>query len=251
MDASRDFEVEKFRYNKRAFEILESGIFIFNEVIDWGAQELLFSDSANALRSCFSKNDKLLELGAGTGDHTRKLLEVTNEPVRVLDISDLSLRVLAFRYPNKVIPILASMDKIPLVDGSLDGIASFGSLGYADPISTDSEILRVIRKGGSIVIVDTLNNWSIFRVKRYLNYLWGRRSQTVFNRIPKMQRIENLAENFQSYDLEYYGFLYPLEKPLKLIFGRKIALKIINKFDRKFSNRFNCLKFMLVLKHKI
>ena len=168
-----------------------------------------------------------------------------------MDISDLSLRVLAVRHPNRVIPILASMDKIPLTDGSLDGIASFGSLAYADPISTDSEILRVIRKGGSVVIVDTLNNWSIYRVKRYLNYLLGRRTNTVFKRIPKMQRIKNLAENFQSYELEYYGFLYPFEKPLRLIFGRKIALKIISKYDRMFSNRFNCLKFMLVLKHKI
>lgn len=251
MGADRDFEIEKLRYNKRAIEILESEISALNHVVDWGSQELLFSESQNALNSCFNHNDELLELGAGTGDHTGKLLKVTNKSVRALDISEFSLKVLTTRYPDRVIPILASMDRIPLANSSIDGLASFGSLAYADPIATDSEILRVIRKGGSAVIVDTLNNWSIYRVKRFLNYLLGRRSKAVFKRIPKMQRIENLAENFQSYELEYYGFLYPLEKPLKLIFGKKIALKIIDKYDRKLSNRFNCLKFMLVLKHKI
>ena len=251
MVADRDFEVEKLRYNKRALEILKSENSVLNLDMDWGSQELLFSDSANAIRSCFGEKDELLELGAGTGDHTGKLIKVTNKRVKVLDISEFSLRVLTTRYPNRAIPILASMDKIPLADGSIDGLASFGCLAYADPIATDSEILRVIRKGGSAVIVDTLNNWSIYRVKRFVNYLLGRRSNAVYKRIPNIQRIENLAENFQSFELKFYGFLYPLEIPLRLFLGKKKALKINGKYDHKFSNRFNCLQFILVLKHKI
>ena len=55
MVADRDFEVEKLRYNKRALEILKSENSALNLDIDWGSQELLFSDSANAMRSFLAR----------------------------------------------------------------------------------------------------------------------------------------------------------------------------------------------------
>lgn len=218
MGIDRDFEAEKLRYDKRAKEILESELSGLIENKNWGSQNFLFNDAESAINSCFGANDNLLELGAGTGDHTLKLLKSTSKPVRVLDISEYSLKVLATRYPSKTIPIIASMDKIPLADNSLEGIASFGSLAYADPNNTDREIIRVLCKGGSVVIVDTMNNWSLYKIKRFLNYLLGRRTNAVVSRIPNIQRIERLAKHFEYYELKFYGFLYPFEFPLKVLF---------------------------------
>ena len=138
MNNNRDFDIEKQRYDLIAKKILRGELILENLAPDWGAQNLLFSDSEKAASSIFNSNDEILELGAGTGDHTAKLIKLTNKKVRTLDISEFSLKVLDRRFPGRTIPVIASMDQIPLETDSIDGIASFGSLAYANPEATDS-----------------------------------------------------------------------------------------------------------------
>ena len=247
MPSNKDFEIERERYNTRARKLLNQ--FEKNAVeIDWGPQSTLFEFARTAIKKTFSSTDTLLEIGAGTGDHTQKLLDSTSNIVVVLDISELSLQVLTSRYGNRVQTVVASMDDMPFVDESFDGVASFGSLSYGLPSPTDEELLRILKKGGNLIVVDTINNLSIYRFKRYINYLLGRRTKSVYNNIPTISRLSELSKNFVFFEIRYFGVLYWLYPFLKLVLGSQKARKVIDIVDARYANRNNCLKFVAIFK---
>ena len=95
------------------------------------------------------KKNKLLEIGAGTGENTHRLIKM-NFNVCATDISPRSVEVMSQKYSKykNFSSKVADIEKLPFKNESFDVICSAGSLSYGDNNRVINEIYRVLKLGG-------------------------------------------------------------------------------------------------------
>ena len=160
------------------------------------------------LKSNIHSNTKVLELGSGTGIHTKVLCELAND-VTALDISKSSLDLCKKNTSNKVKVILGSMESIPCPDNSFDVVVSCGSFSYAKLEKLKSEIERVLVPGGTLIYLDSLNYNPIYVLNRFVHFLFRNRTLLTVLRIPTMGKLRAISENFSSSEIFFFdSFLW-------------------------------------------
>jgi ubiquinone/menaquinone biosynthesis C-methylase UbiE len=193
-------------------------------------------------------NYKVLELGAGAGLHTRALVQ-TGAEVTASDISPNSLSLLKQQFksvPGNLKTEVADMESLPFDDSSFDVITSAGSLSYGDPYMVDTEIRRVLRPGGMLICVDSLNHNPVYRANRWLHYLRGNRSNSTLKRMPDLQRIMALGEGFSSVNVRYFGALSYAMPVVARFFGGNCAQAASDRIDQLVGVKRSAFKFVLV-----
>ena len=245
----KGIEFEQAKYDKSAMADLEkSSKELEQEPSFYGIEPQYlrpYIDYYAALDSALVNNVMVLELGSGTGRLITPFVE-RDCKITALDVSEKSLNVLQIRTGGKVKTLLASMDNIPLPDSSIDVVLSAGSLSYADSQLVDSEIDRILRPGGSLIILDTLNHNVIYRFNRFLQVLIGKRSYSTFKRIPNLNRIQSYSLKFQHVTVKYYGKYLWLFKPLAILLGVVRAVRVLEYLDISESQKKLAFKFLLV-----
>ena len=247
-----DKEVERRRYEERARAALESGD---PERFRGGATAippvlrgpyLAYEDAA---RRNLGQRVRALEIGAGTGFHTRILVERGAEVVAT-DIAAGALSMLARAFGDlprgRLMTTTCDMESLPFRDGAFDVVASAGSLSYGDPGSVDSEIVRVLRRGGNFICVDSLNHNPIYRLNRWLHLRRGHRSESTIRRIPDLPRIASFSRYFEAVEVRYFGgftWVMPVIAPL---IGSARAAVLSDWLDRCFRVERSAFKFVLV-----
>lgn len=114
------------------------------------------------------KNLKILDIGCGTGLMTETL--VGQNEVWGVDISAGLLRI-AQRKGIKT--IRASAGSLPFKNDGFDMIVCMGVLPYYnDPGPILSQIFRVTRPNGTILVTSTTNSWLIRSVRFLKNFSW-------------------------------------------------------------------------------
>ncbi len=103
------------------------------------------------------KKRNYLDVGAGTGFLSEKIVEdVPSATVQCLDIEPLMVEEMQNHLDqNRFFPLLIEKDILPLAKNSVDGawsITVFHELG--NPIPLLSELNRVLRPGGRLLIID-------------------------------------------------------------------------------------------------
>ena len=100
-------------------------------------------------------DDRVLDVGCGTGFGTAGLLERTQH-VHGLDQSVHQLRK-AWAKLGKHDPVtfaLGDAERLPYRDGAFDAVWSSGSIEYwPDPVATLEECARVTKPGGTVLVV--------------------------------------------------------------------------------------------------
>jgi ubiquinone/menaquinone biosynthesis C-methylase UbiE len=250
----------RIRNRKDAISDKERYDLVYNEIKSMGPDELLKVSGLNSIsefnKAAFSKyyseiqkmltnsNQIVLELGAGFGRHTSVIVNCDVKLI-VLDISAVALDINEKIHKNLHGTLNSSIDNIPLPDQSIDVVISCESLSYADPERVNNEILRVLKPGGHLIVIDALNHNPIYKFNRILKILLGTRSFNSVFRIPNMKRIKELKSSFERSEVSFYGkwnwFLIPLTK----IFPKIVSESVIQKFNR-FGPNFLAFKFVLV-----
>jgi len=193
-------------------------------------------------------NQRILELGAGTGLHTWALLQ-TGVPVTAIDISPDSLSLLKQKFKNVPCNLktdVADMENLPFDDSSFDVITSAGSLSYGEPYLVDAEIRRVLRPGGSLICVDSLNHNPVYLVNRWLHYMRGNRSKSTLKRMPDLARIGALGEGFSSVNVRYFGSMSFAMPVVARLFGQNTAQAASDRIDQLVGCRRSAFKFVIV-----
>jgi len=244
--------IEKARYDARA----QSKMAEYEEVaeIPLGSQTIVpylrtpYIFYEKKITELVRPSHRVLELGAGDGLHTRALLQ-TGANVIAGDISLDALSLLRQRFkstPGNLKTEFADMESLPFETSSFDVIASAGSLSYGDPYLVDAEISRVLRPGGMLICVDSLNHNPVYRANRWLHYLRGNRSKSTIKHMPDLARIRALGGGFSSVDVRYFGALSFAMPFVARFLGENTAQAASDRIDHLLGVRRSAFKFVLV-----
>jgi SAM-dependent methyltransferase len=198
-----------------------------------------------ALNNHIRSGQQILELGAGTGKITASLVPLGAE-LTAIDISPESLSILKIRSRGKIKTVLGDIDELPFEDNSFDMVIASGSLSYGTPSKVDGEIFRILKDGGSIIILDSLNHNPIYKLNRYMSFIRGKRSRMSVESIPKLERIESLASNFQSSRIEYFGhflWIYPF---VRIFLPPRFSNQMMERCNQLTGPRKMSFKFLLI-----
>lgn len=198
-----------------------------------------------AITQQVGRSSRVLELGAGDGLHTHQLAR-TSDRVIALDVSETALEVNQQRAPGRIRGVCADMAALPFGDATFDVVASAGSLSYGDPDTVNREIFRVLRPGGALIIVDSLNHNPLYRLNRWRHYRRGDRTRSTLLRMPDMNRIRSLSAPFDSCSVEYFGRYLFMHPPLSRIVGLNRATRTTTWLDERVGPDRMAFKFVLV-----
>ena len=249
-----DKKVERNRYDGRALKLLSKGSFDK----DTGSSSYSLPIRTPYLRyeemhiEFIDNNDNVLEIGAGTGIHTHSLLE-TGAFVVATDISPNSVQIIKKKYKkysDKLIAKVADMEHLPFGNETFDVVCSAGSLSYGDNQIVMNEIYRVLKKGGVMIAVDSLNNNPVYRLNRYMHYLKGNRSKSTLIRMPTISLIDKYTEKFGHAEVKFFGsitWIFPL---LSKVLSEQALNKLSNWTDANFNIQGSAFKFVIMLEKK-
>lgn len=239
--------IEVERYDNRAQKIIKSKKYDKVNLKNIDA-------SLKFYQSLFKKinnKKKLLEIGAGMGENTLALIKM-NFNVCATDISSKSVEVMRNRFSKhrNFLSRIADMEKLPFKNSSFDIVCSAGSISYGDNKIVMNEIYRVLKPGGYVIILDSLNNNPIYRFNRYLHYLRGNRSLSTVKRIPNINLIDKYINKFGQGTSWFFGSItwtFPL---LKILLSEKKITNFSNWVDKIFNVKKSAFKFVLMLNKK-
>lgn len=250
--SDNDKLIERARYELRAKEKLAGtrglGMASLGSSVIPASLQTPYLAYEKAIAELVKPSDRVLELGAGTGLHTSALLR-TGAEVVASDLSPSSLQLLEKSFektPGRLTTEVADMERLPFASTSFDVIACAGSLSYGEPALVNAEIARVLRRGGSLICVDTLNHNPIYRLNRWLHYLRGDRSISTLKRMPGLERINTLSGMFAQSEVRYFGTISFLMPVVSRLSGQTTAKALSDGFDTMIGVRRSAFKFVLV-----
>ena len=142
-----DKDIEKHRYDNRANIFLDSNnLYHFDKIPTYLNTPYYYYFH---LLEEKSGQSKLLEIGAGMGENTSALLNMSFK-VTSTDISSKSVEVMRNKFSkySNFSAEVADMEKLPFADESFDVVCSSGSLSYGDNTVVMNEIYRVLKSRG-------------------------------------------------------------------------------------------------------
>ncbi len=239
-----DKDIERCRYDNRAIRFMAS-----DNYVAINSCQLYLQPPYISYRQFLKKQKsraKVLEIGAGMGENTAFLLECGFN-VCATDISPKSVELLENLFSNssQFISKVADMEKLPFKNESFDVVCAAGSLSYGDNKVVMNELYRLIKPGGALIVVDSLNNNFIYRFNRYMHYLRGNRSRSTLIRMPTINLIEKYTDKFGYAEVRYFGaitWLFPL---LKFFLSEERITKFSNWIDKNLQIRKSAFKFTM------
>ena len=251
----KDKIIERNRYEERAKNVLNSKV---EEEKKLGSENILihlrepYLEYENYIKKYIKPPYKVLEIGSGTGIHTFSILE-TGAKITATDISRSSLKIVNKKYRsfvevNKLKTKVADIEDLPFSDESFDAIASAGSLSYGSRKLVDNEIYRVLKPGGKFICVDSLNNNIIYRLNRFIGYIFGKRSLMTIKNMLTISDINNLEKKYEEIEVRYYGGITFAIPFISKVIGNKKASYFSTYVDRKYNIKKSAFKFVLFAK---
>lgn len=239
----RDTEIEMNRYNKRALQKID--FLDEQELSIWHLPPI--QTYYRFIQNNINSNSKVLEIGAGTGNHSQVVLD-TGAYLFATDVSKESLKVLDRRFKayKKLQTKNMDMESIEFEDKTFDCVVSAGSLSYGDNHLVMAEIHRVLKEGGKFICLDSFNHNPIYRISRRIRVLIGQRTRSTIRNMPTIKLLTKYEQKFGKLEVNYFGSIIWLAPTLALLFGNSRAARIINFVDRLIGVRKSAFKIVFV-----
>jgi len=245
----KDTEADKKRYdsvydNLRDLDKNQLSNLLGLQTVDLFQRSLFIKYYSEIQKMLINTELVVIELGAGFGRHTSVIADCGVKLI-VNDISESALEINNLIHPNIFKSIASNMDAIPLPNQSIDVVICCESLSYADPNKVNREIFRLLKPGGHLIILDTLNHNPIYKINRYIKVIIKARSLSSVLRIPKIRRVKKLSMYFEKNEISYFGKWLWLTVPVT---KRILDLDLFNKKMDTYGPNFLAFKFLMVSK---
>ena len=198
---------------------------IMNDFMSFGAHRIWKSEFINLLN--IQKNDKIIDVGSGTGDLIAKILaKKIHNPIYSVDLNAEMLKYGKKKFKNKKVNFIrANAEKLPFKEHAFDKyIISFCLRNVTDINKALTESYRVLKPGGVFYCLEFSEPKNYIINKIYDNYKK--------NIIPWVG--EKIAQNRKAYRyLEESISLFPNQKKLLN------TLKKVGFIEVKYINMFN------------
>ncbi len=155
----KDSELGKKEQVTQMFDTISKEYDGLNRVISFGI-DIQWRNKVVDIVSA-TNPDKILDIATGTGDLAINLVRTKASKVIGLDISNGMLeigrkKVAAKDLDSTIEMVLGDGEKIPFEDGSFDAITvAFGVRNFENLDKGLTEILRVLKPGGTFVVLET------------------------------------------------------------------------------------------------
>jgi ubiquinone/menaquinone biosynthesis C-methylase UbiE len=235
-----DNKVEYNRYNESSAKRLETiSTYIFSTANDF--PEYLRSPYifyVEQISNLIKPQMRVLELCCGDGIHTIDLAR-TGAKITSTDIAENSIELARIRieregFTNVTFEVADAEDLGNFPENAYDVVTCVGSLSYVDLDKFIHGIKRVLNKEGVFICLDSFNHNPVYSANRYVNYLLGRRSFSTIKRMPKETTLSVFQNEFESFEVYYFGIFSFLGRFLELVFNSSRSKLILNQLDIKF-----------------
>lgn len=238
-----DKSIEKFRYDKRASEILDD----LSNLNNLQKQYLLnpIEDYYDLIKS-IPKSSRILEIGAGMGEHSEPILKA-GHILHATDISSESVKIMMkkFKHYENFSSEVSDMESLDYDNESFDVVVSAGSLSYGDNDTVLNEIYRVLKKDGIFIALDSLNHNPIYRFNRYLHFLKGNRSKSTIVRMPDIKLINKYEQKFGHARVRYFDSIVWVLPFLNIFIDEKKLRRLSNLIDKNLNIKKSAFKFTI------
>ncbi len=155
----KDSELGKKEQVTKMFDNISDKYDVLNRVISFRADKKWRKKVVKIVDN--TKPQKVLDIATGTGDLAIALAETSATNIVGLDISEGMLsvgrkKVEKLNLSDKIEMVLGDSEQLPFNDNSFDAITvAFGVRNFENLNKGLSEILRVLRSGGTFVVLET------------------------------------------------------------------------------------------------
>lgn len=221
-----NWQIQRDHYNRKASKMALKGMpweldprsrygslqAPYEFIRQWFAQQLLQGKS-------------LLDFGCGVRTFSMHLVG-RDTHIMGIDISEQSVELAAERarlcgVSENVTFRVGNCEALDIANASFDYVFSCGVLSFVDIRKALSEMARVLKPGGTVIVVDTLGHNPILNLNRKIQYLRGRKTRYAIDHILKKDDLAVPHSYFANVEYHYFDLLTLTLLPLSMLFRQK------------------------------
>jgi len=250
-----DYKKSEEKHYDKKVQIRKHSQFSYSDYVLRSSADYYFSLINQQLNT--SHNFQILDYGCGTGHRHFEFSNRANHIVGV-DISSRSIEIAnqqAKKHMLNAEYLIMDCEKMTFADRTFDLILDFGTFSSLDIEQATEELIRVLKKDGIMICIETYGHNPFMKIKRLLNVLCGKRTKWAAKHIMKKHDWELIASKFECCNIDFFHFLVlflpVFLKILPKALGNKILLlteKIDSKILKKHFFQFLAFKTVVVLR---
>ncbi|KPJ56999.1 hypothetical protein AMJ49_03085 [Parcubacteria bacterium DG_74_2] len=238
-------KTEKNHYNKEAEEIIKKNYINF----DWqqyGSKRygpilgIPFRFTEEKIKEIINEKKgemvHLLDYGCGMGVHAIFPAKL-GAKVYGIDISEKELNIAKEWAKREDVErqtefLVMDCEELNFADNFFDIIFNCGTLSCVDRKKAYFEIVRVLKKDGYFISVDTLGHNPLLNLNRKIKLLLGQRTKQTVDNILKMEDIEVAKQYFKNTNVYFFNLVNLLAIPFQKLSGFNLIGKLLEKMDQ-------------------
>lgn len=216
LDARLD--AQKRQYDAQAQRVdLGKGQWAYGASAFWPSLRAPYEFCENWLRTRDLKDKTVLDYGCGTGVGSVFSASL-GACVTGVDISPVTIEVAKTRaersaYPERLKFQVANCEALPFPDRTFDYVLSTGTLSCLKLDTALSELSRVIKPEGFVVVIDTLGDNPILNLNRRIKCWMGQKTEWSVDHILRHSDLTRFGEFFDRVETNFFDLTTLLFTP--------------------------------------
>ena len=176
---------------------------------------------------------KILDLGCGNGEKTKYLQFIDKVKLIGIDISPVGIERANSEKEKNTKFYVMDAEKLSFNSNEFDLIINHGSFSSLNMSAVWPKLIHVLKPGGALVGIETLDSNPLFALKRKLNFWRKIRTNNVISQIVTFSWLRRKAKIFQTSSQIFFGLTSTIWAPyLSVLPMNSFLLHAINFTDK-------------------
>ena len=203
-----------------------------NDKVNIAARRFIENRTMDILK--ILKQGEMLDYGCAIGEKTYKYSS-PEWKITGIDISTKSIEVaneISGKLHINSAFIVMDCENLSFEKDRFDIIYDFGTFSSLDITKALPELIRVMKKDGYLIAIETLGNNPITALKRRINALRGSRTRWSVNHILKINDLVRISKEFEHSEITYFSLTTIYISPFLSLFPKNKHFAIIGFFEK-------------------